>query len=260
MGLTSLPDSMLMQRKTGGKTQVQRSHDTRQECSKLRAVIFDLDGTLTVLTVPLDAMRKETKRYLFDTGLPREIIEPSDGISSSIFKAKSYFLSQGMTPPKWRDLEEHIESMLSDYEASAARDVRSIDGALDAVRLLRSRGVKTAILTNNGRKAVDIVLGIIPMAPLFDIIQTRNESPTPKPFPDGLTAIISKLGVRLAEAIYVGDASIDAVAASRAGIEFWGVTTGETSHETLLSFGAKLVVNSLHEMIPSVDARLAGHA
>jgi len=235
---------------------VRQGHDNRQERPKLRAVIFDLDGTLTVLTLPLEAMRRETKRYLYDRGLPKGMIDQSDGISSSIFKAKSYFLSHDMTPAQWRQLEEHIESMLSGYEAGAAKDVRPIDGALDAVGLLKARGLKTAILTNNGRQAVDIVLEIIPMACLFDVIQTRNESPTPKPFPDGLTAIVSKLGVDLSETIYVGDAPIDAVAAARAGIDFWGVTTGETSREILLSAGAQLVASSLHDMIPSVDARL----
>jgi phosphoglycolate phosphatase-like HAD superfamily hydrolase len=209
-----------------------------------------------VLTVPLDAMRRETKEYLYDNGLPRELLDSSDGISSSIFKAKSYFLSHGMIPAQWQQLGEYIESMLSDYEAGAARDVRPIEGALDAVRVLRSKGLKTAILTNNGRQAVDIVLDIIPMASLFDVIQTRNESPTPKPFPDGLMAIISKLGVKLAEAIYIGDATIDAVAATRAGVAFWGVTTGQTSKETLLSCGAELVAGSLNEIIPSIDARL----
>lgn len=232
--------------------------DNRQERPKLKAVIFDLDGTLTMLTVPLDAMRRETKQYLYDNGLPKEMLDPSDGISSSIFKAKSYFLSHGVVLAQWQQIEEYIESMLSEYEAGAARNVRPIDGALDAVHVLKSKGLKTAILTNNGRQAVDIVLEIIPMASLFDVIQTRNESPTPKPFPDGLMAVVSKLGVKLAEAVYVGDASIDAVAAMRAGITFWGVTTGETSRETLLSFGAELVTGSLNEMIPSVDARTKG--
>jgi HAD superfamily hydrolase (TIGR01549 family) len=238
---------------------VHHDRDNRQERPNLKAVVFDLDGTLTVLAVPLDAMRRETKQYLYDNGLPKEMLDPSDGISSSIFKAKSYFLSHGVVLAQWQQIEEYIESMLSEYEAGAARDVRPIEGALDAVRVLKSKGLKTAILTNNGRQAVDIVLEIIPMASLFDVIQTRNESPTPKPFPDGLMAIVNKLGVKSTEALYVGDALIDAVAAKRAGIVFWGVTTGETSRETLLSAGAELVAGSLHEMVPSVDARLRGH-
>jgi len=237
---------------------VPRRRDSQNGRALLRAVVFDLDGTLTVLTVPLEEMRRDTKQFLFSKGLPKELVDQSDGISSSIFKAKAYFLSKGMTLPEWNQIEKHIESVLSQYEAMAAHDVRPIDGALDAVRELKARGLKTAILTNNGRQAVDIVLRIIPMESLFDVIQTRNESPTPKPFPEGLTTIVSKLGVKLTEAIYVGDASIDAVAASRAGIEFWGVTTGETGSQTLLSGGAKLVAKSLHEMIPSIDARLKG--
>ena len=225
----------------------------------LKAVVFDLDGTLTVLTVPLEAMRRDTKQFLFNRGLPEGIIDRSDGISSSTFKAKAHFLSQGMALSEWERLEAEIESMLSGYESSAAEDVRPIDGALDVVREVRARGLKTAILTNNGRQAVDIVLGMIPMGSLFDLVQTRNESPTPKPFPDGLMAIARKLGVKMTEAVYVGDASIDAAAAARAGIEFWGVTTGETSRDILLSGGAKLVFGSLGEILPPIDDRLQRH-
>jgi phosphoglycolate phosphatase len=223
----------------------------------LKAVVFDLDGTLTVLTLPLEAMRKDTKEYYYTRGLPPGVFDQSDGISSSTMKAKSYFLSRGTTLSNWERMEAEVDMMLSEYEGSVAGEVRVIEGALETVRAVRARGLKTAILTNNGRLAVDIMLKIIPLEHLFEIIQTRNESPTPKPFPDGLRTIVKNLGVRSDQVVYVGDASIDGAAASRAGIEFWGVTTGETDRETLLYAGAKVVVSSLNGILPLVDSRLS---
>lgn len=223
----------------------------------LKAVVFDLDGTLTVLTLPLEAMRKDTKEYYYARGLPPGVFDQSDGISSSTMKAKSYFLSRGTTLSNWERMEAEVDMMLSEYEGSVADEVRVIEGALETVRAVRARGLKTAILTNNGRLAVDIMLKIIPLEHLFEIIQTRNESPTPKPFPDGLRTIVKNLGVRSDQVVYVGDASIDGAAASRAGIEFWGVTTGETDRETLLYAGAKVVVSSLNGILPLVDSRLS---
>ena len=54
-----------------------------------------------------------------------------------------------------------------------------------------------------------------------------------------------ELGVDPSEVVYVGDALIDGTAASRAGIEFWGVSTGETSAEALYDAGASKVFPSL---------------
>ncbi|MHA2162902.1 MAG: HAD family hydrolase [Candidatus Thorarchaeota archaeon] len=210
----------------------------------LKAIVFDLDGTLTVLTLPLEAMRRDAKKYYIDMGLPSELLEPADGISSSTAKAKAYFISQGTTETEWDDMEVDVDKILSNHENSSAREARLIDGVLPALKHIRECGIKTAILTNNSRPAVDIILERIPLANFFEIIQTRHESPTPKPYPGGLWHI------------YVGDAIIDATAAKRAELEFWGVATGETKLEALEEAGASIVVNSVSDLMPIIDERI----
>ena len=85
----------------------------------------------------------------------------------------------------------------------------------------------------------------VPLHENFDLIQTRHESPRPKPYPDGLLKITDELGVESTEVVYIGDALIDGAAAKRAGIEFWGVSTGETSANALYDAGASKVFESL---------------
>ncbi len=221
----------------------------------LKAVVFDLDGTLTVLALPLDAMRNDTKKFYVTRGMPAELIDPEDGISSTTVKAKEYFHSQGIPIDEWKSMQAEIDGILSTHEGWAATDAKLIDGSLDVVRELKARGFKTAILTNNGRSAVDLILSKIPMSGLFDLIQTRNESPSPKPYPDGLLSVVKKLGVGIDEAVYVGDARIDAAAATRAGIEFWGVATGETSKDELFKAGAHRVFDSLSQIPDAIDSK-----
>ncbi len=146
--------------------------------------------------------------------------------------------------------------MLNCHESDAAKAATLIEGSLDVIRRIRELGLRTAILTNNGRSAVDIILKRIPLGEYFEIIQTRNESPSPKPYPDGLLKMVEKLGVNRDEVVYVGDASIDGAAAGRAGIEFWGVTTGETDSTALLESGATLVFDSLEDVLAEVRVRL----
>lgn len=221
----------------------------------LKCIVFDLDGTITKLKLPLEAMRNDTKAYFLGKGLPPELLEPADGISSSTAKAKDYFLSVGVPIRDWNAMESEIDIVLSKHEDHSAEEVTLIENALETVKHLRSLGLRTAILTNNGRRAVDIILDKTSLRDYFDIINTRHESPNPKPAPDGILKIVELLGMKTSEVVYVGDALIDGTAATRAGVEFWGVTTGETTEEGLLKAGASIVVDRISKLIPIIQER-----
>ncbi|MGY5855760.1 MAG: HAD family phosphatase [Candidatus Thorarchaeota archaeon] len=218
----------------------------------LKALVFDMDGTITHLTLPLEAMRNDTKEYYISKGLPPEIIEPADGISSTTGKARDYFLNNGVKQEEWSVMEAEMDTILSAHEGFAAATATPIEGSLEIVRKIRDAGFKTAILTNNGRPALDKIMKQIPLQENFDHIQTRHESPMPKPFPDGLLKVASELGVKLNEVVYIGDALIDGAAATRAGIEFWGVSTGETTADGLFDAGASKVFPSLEGVLEAV--------
>lgn len=222
----------------------------------LKGIIFDLDGTITVLTLPLAEMRRNTKNYFIAKGLPEYMLEPADGISSTRKKAREYFLSHDISESKWVEMEAEINSILSHHEGEAAKEVELISGALEAVNEIKSLGLKTAILTNNGRHAMDIILERIPLSDVFEIIQTRNESAAPKPYPNGLLQLARRLTMEPSEIIYIGDATIDGTAADRAGVEFWGVTTGSATEERLHSVGATMVFESVSEVVDEVKRRL----
>jgi HAD superfamily hydrolase (TIGR01549 family) len=222
----------------------------------LKAVIFDLDGTITKLILPLEEMRDDTKKFFIDKGLPSDLVEPADGISSTKHKALTYFEERGLTPEEWNKWCEDLDVVLDSHETETAERVELIEESLGVVDQIKELGLKTAILTNSGRHAVDIIVKKVQLKPHFELIQTRSESNRPKPYPDGIHQVIEKLGITMDEAIYVGDATIDGVASKKAGIEFWGVTTGETPAEVLLKVGASKVFNSLHEVLQEIKAHI----
>jgi len=221
----------------------------------LKALVFDMDGTITKLTLPLEAMRQDTKDYYVERGFPSELLEPADGISSSTAKAKEYFLSNGLQLSEWEKMEAEVDQILSQHEGFAAANAVLIEGTLDIIGEIRHSGIFTAILTNNGRLAVNKIMEQLPLVDYFDIIQTRHESPQPKPYPDGLLKLAVELGITPNEMVYVGDALIDATAARRAGIEFWGVATGETPADVLRDAGASIVFRSLAGVLDEVRNR-----
>ncbi|TFG12449.1 HAD family hydrolase [Candidatus Thorarchaeota archaeon] len=224
--------------------------------SMLKAIIFDLDGTITKLELPLEDMRRDTKNYYIRKGLPAKLLDAADGISSSTEKAKTYFEESGISSQEWSRMEREIDKILSSHEGGSAQEVTLMKDSLETVSKIKEMGFKTAILTNNGRAAVDIIAKQIPLHRYFDLIHTRHEVPNPKPFPDGLNKILRDLSVKPDESVYVGDALIDAVAANRAQIEFWGVTTGETSEGALREAGASEVFDRLSGIIDLARKRM----
>ena len=195
-------------------------------------------------------MRSDAKKFYITKGLPSDIFEPADGISSSTAKAKEYFSSNGMSEEEWNDMQDELDEIMSAYERSSAKDVTLIDGVLGTIREITSIGIRAAVLTNNSRPAMDIIMDKIPLEDYFEVIHTRHEAPTPKPYPDGLLNLTKILGLEPQDVVYIGDAMIDGVAASRAGIEFWGVSSGETPADVLKDVGAQVVFSSISE-IPS---------
>ena len=222
----------------------------------LQALIFDLDGTLIKLILPLETMRRTTKAYFIKHGFPSHLFEQGDGISSSIIKARFYFLSQGVLIQEWEVMQNRVDDILTKIEMEVADKAEALDGVVDIIKQVRALRIKTAILTNNALKPVSVMLEHLPFDGLFDFIQTRQESLNPKPYPDGLLLISQKLGVNLTEVIYVGDSVVDLIAAQRAGIEFWGVLTGSATREELQSKGANVLMNSVHEILPLIQSRI----
>ncbi|MHA2386352.1 MAG: hypothetical protein ACXAEE_09105, partial [Candidatus Thorarchaeota archaeon] len=97
----------------------------------LKAVLFDLDGTLTILSLPLDAMRRDTKEYFKSQGAPAALFDSADGISSSTVKAREYFHSKGISASEWNRMEREVDITLSGHEGWAATDAELIDGSIE---------------------------------------------------------------------------------------------------------------------------------
>jgi phosphoglycolate phosphatase len=117
-----------------------------------------------------------------------------------------------------------------------AMDAASLEpGARDAVAGARDTGCRTALWTNNARAVSVPALERLGLAPLLDLVVTRDDMSALKPDPDGWRVIAGYFTVT-SEAVVVGDSWVDGLAAAAAGVPFvayrareeelarWGVT------------------------------------
>ena len=72
---------------------------------------------------------------------------------------------------------------------------------------------------------------------------------TPKPSPEGLLLAIRQLHATKAETLYIGDSTVDAETAQKAGVDFAGITHGMTTAEELKKYPHKKIMSSLEELL-----------
>ena len=156
----------------------------------IKAVIFDLDGTITQPYFDFDAIREEI-------GLERN----SGPVLESMRK---------MTPEQRR----RVEQILHFHESRAVTESRLNAGAKRTLSALRKAGIHIGILTRNRRSNA---LAIARKHGLkFDDIVDREDGPV-KPDAFGVLRLCQKFGVKPQETLLVGDYLFDLLCAKAAG-------------------------------------------
>lgn len=137
---------------------------------------------------------------------------------------------------------ETFESLL-DYEKSyyaAHSDVltKPYEGIARVLAELRSRGVKTAVVSNKFQAAVsELAEKYFPG--LFDVSIGENEEAgiRKKPAPDMVFAALERLGAAADAAVYIGDSEVDWLTAENTGLPLiladWGFRTYEETLDRL---------------------------
>ena len=133
-----------------------------------RAVIFDLDGTLTEPVLDFDAMRAEI-------GLPERvpILEQLDTLTAA-GRARA-------------------EAILLRHERAAIARATLADGCADLLGHLRGLEIPIAILTRNVREVVETFARMFTFR--FHAVYTREDGP-PKPSPRGRAVAVPRDGRR----------------------------------------------------------------
>ena len=111
---------------------------------------------------------------------------------------------------------------------------RLLPGAAELLRLLHGRGLRLGVCSNKPVAFTRDLVTYLGLAPLLDAVLGPEDVAHPKPAPDMLLAALQRLNVAAAEALYVGDMSVDVQTARGAGVAVWVVATGSEEREALV--------------------------
>mgnify|MGYP000639852915 CR=1 FL=1 len=188
----------------------------------VKAVIFDLDGTLVDSAADLQAA---ANRLMRQNGLPELDLATVTGfIGNGIARlVERCFALHGDLP---EDLTTQIARFKDFYEAEGHRRTRLMPAAESALRRLAAGGTAIGLCTNKDTAPALEILRHLRVERLFSAVVGGDSGLAKKPDPAPLLACISACGAKPEEAVYVGDSETDAHTAAHAGLPFLLYTEG----------------------------------
>jgi phosphoglycolate phosphatase len=211
----------------------------------VRAVIFDLDGTLLDT---LEDIGRAANRVLAAHGFPVHPLDAyrhfvGDGASALFQRALPDGLGTGET------LERCLGEFREDYGRTWNVATQPYPGVPELLRALTGRGVRMSILSNKPHAITEAcVRGLLPDW-TFDVVLGHKEGAPKKPDPSGALTIAGTLGVPPDDFLYLGDTGTDMDTARRAGMRPIGALWGFRTREELIAHGAERLLQHPSDLI-----------
>jgi len=209
----------------------------------IKAIIFDFDGTLAVLNIDFDSMRRQVFDLMKYFGVGEELIKERYLLE---IIDEVYPILWEKNPSDAADFYQKSHQILYEVELRAAEKGRLIPGTEGVLKDLREKRIKVGIITRNCEEAVRKVFTDIDA--YCDVFISRNSIKKVKPHPDHLSSAMKALDVSGEEAVMVGDHPIDIQAGKRVGMKTVGVLTGRTKREDFEKAGADYILRDATEI------------
>ncbi|MCL6612795.1 MAG: HAD-IA family hydrolase [Peptococcaceae bacterium] len=206
--------------------------------SKITAVLFDLDGTLTD-SLPL--IRRTYYQVFNDLGIPWGNDDVMRWIGRPLKDIAEHFAGRDAA-------DRFVERYQHHYHRDHDRFMALFPGTLEMLEYLKERGIRTGVVTSKGRPGTMRTVEFTGIGPYLDVIVTAHDVERHKPLPDPVLKALGEAGVKADEAIFVGDSHFDLEAGKAAGVRVLGVSWGICSAADLMRCGPLGVLDSWEEL------------
>ena len=223
----------------------------------VKAVVFDLDGTLFEFNLDYKTVRAEVAQFLIGEGVPASILSIKESIFEMLKKAEIYMRNNGKKEKEFFAVQKHALSISLEHELKAARETSPLPGVLETLKTLRKRNLKLGVFTINNKKSTDYILSSFRMKSFFNAVVTREDVLRVKPDPLHLAAALKALGVNANETVVVGDSVVDMRSANISNAAAVGVAASDDTVGKLRHAGAAHVIKSITDL-PKLIVELGG--
>lgn len=206
--------------------------------SKLKSVIFDMDGTITDSL----ALCVEAFRWAVEPFMKRKV---SDDEILAAFGPSDEGTVRILVPDA---IDACMEQFLYHYRRlHPIMCPKPFDGMTDILDWLKKREVPVGLVTGKGPQSLAITLEELDLGRYFDAIETG--SPLCANKPECLRNILSQFNHLPSESLYIGDMSTDIIACREVSIPIYSAAWADTVNlPKLESLHPDKIVRSVKEL------------
>lgn len=219
----------------------------------VKAVVFDLDGTIVNFNLDYKSARAEVIEFLNNHGFPQSIFSINESVFEMLKKAEIYMQNHHISNKDYSNLKKDVLAILERYEMQGAKSTQLVPGALETLQALKKMKLKLGLFTVNNRRSAEHVLSTFKLKPFFQAVVTRDSVSMVKPDPVHLGRVLKSLKVKPEETIVVGDSAWDMKAAKELSVFAVGASTGFATPEELTRAGANCLISSPIDLIALLE-------
>ena len=204
----------------------------------ISGVIFDLDGTLlNTLEDLTDSVNYALSKYSYPK---KTLLQVRDAVGNGVKTLFQRLLPDGENNS---DFENIISEFKEHYRLNMYNKTRPYDGILEMLKVLKLKGIQTAVVSNKFDTAVKELCKKY-FGDLIHVAIGENEAEgvRKKPAPDSVFKAIEQMLVSIEHVIYVGDSEIDVQTANNAEIDCLGCTWGFRDKSVLQAEGVRYII------------------
>ena len=207
----------------------------------IRAVIFDLDGTLIDTTHEIQYIFNHLLEFY---SLPKRSF---DFFKANIGNGVEDLLQKSLPDDYPEDISPMLEKVKEIYAENLNKKSRPFNGITEILNLLNENGIQIGIITNKMHhlaiRCVDTFFSSHPIITFgAGYLYPR------KPSPDSALVLADEFKTKPSEMLFIGDSSVDIKTAKNAGMVPIGVEWGNGALKELLDAGAQEVFNKPYDL------------
>jgi phosphoglycolate phosphatase-like HAD superfamily hydrolase len=211
--------------------------------TSLRAVVFDVEGTLVDAVLPTLRCWQETLAE-FGLSFTTAELHQYSGLGSD------EMLDRLLPSPATKfEKARVLRSQADRYRAHYLPHVVAFPGGRELLETLRAGGIRVAVATGCAKDELARYLELARCADLIDASACGDEVKRHKPHPDLLRKVLECMKLAATRDVAaIGDTPFDARAALAAGVDPIGVLTGHFSRSDLVEAGCNSVLRDLIDL------------
>jgi len=213
---------------------------------KIRAVLFDVDGTL----VDSNEAHVDAWAVAFrQAGHPQEV----DDIRLQIGKGGDLLIPSLLPQASEAQRKAIAKTHSSHFKSAYLPHIKPFAGARDLLARVKQSGRKIVLASSARKDEVEYYIGLLDAKGLIDALTSADDVAESKPEPDIFGSALDKVGGDPDAVIAVGDTIYDVEAARRIGIATIGLTSGPFDRGQLKDQGAVAVFANVADLLAGFD-------